>query len=86
VRSLRAHSPARIVVAVPVGAPDTCAELLHEADEVVCARSPEPFGAVGSWYEDFSQTSDDEVRDLLARAAREQGGASVSPRAQGGMP
>jgi putative phosphoribosyl transferase len=72
VRSLRAHSPARIVVAVPVGAPDTCAELLHEADEVVCARSPEPFGAVGSWYEDFSQTSDDEVRDLLARAAREQ--------------
>jgi predicted phosphoribosyltransferase len=76
VRSLRAHAPARIVVAVPVGAPDTCAELRDEADEVVCAHSPESFGAVGPWYDDFSQTSDDEVRELLARAARDLGGAA----------
>jgi putative phosphoribosyl transferase len=85
VRSLRAHEPARIVVAVPVGAPETCAELLDEADEVVCARSPEPFEAVGSWYDDFSQTSDDEVRDLLARAAREQGDRLESSQAEGGI-
>ena len=74
VQSLRAQGPARIVVAVPVGAPETCAEMRSEADEVVCARSPEPFEAVGAWYEDFAQTSDDEVRDLLARAAHELGG------------
>lgn len=87
VRSLRERMPARIVVAVPVGATETCAELRDEADEVVCARSLEPFEAVGSWYDDFSQTSDDEVRDLLARAARELGGAgaSASPQAEGGI-
>ena len=87
VRSLRAHDPARIVVAVPGGAAETCAALRSEADEVVCARSPEAFEAVGAWYEDFSQTSDDEVRDLLVRAAREiaAADASAAPRAEGGM-
>jgi predicted phosphoribosyltransferase len=69
VAALRQQGPARIVVAVPVGAPDTCAELEREADEVVCAQMPQPFYAVGVWYEDFTQTSDEEVRDLLARAA-----------------
>jgi putative phosphoribosyl transferase len=65
VEAVRAHGPARIVVAVPVGAPDTCGALRAIADEVVCARSPEHFNAVGQWYRDFSQTSDDEVRALL---------------------
>jgi predicted phosphoribosyltransferase len=67
VAALRQQQPARIVVAVPVGAPDTCAELNAEADEAVCARTPQPFRAVGLWYEDFSQTTDAEVRDLLVR-------------------
>lgn len=61
------RQPARIVVAVPVGATSTCHELGSEADEVVCLRSPEPFVAVGLWYRDFTPTSDDEVRTLLAR-------------------
>jgi putative phosphoribosyl transferase len=71
VAALRQRRPARIVVAVPVGSADTCAELREEADEVVCARTPEPFYAVGLWYDDFAQTTDDEVRDLLAQAAAE---------------
>lgn len=65
VQAVRAHAPARIVVAVPVGAPETCRELAAVADEIVCARTPEPFSAVGQWYRDFSQTSDTEVRELL---------------------
>ena len=68
VRALRAQQPARIVVAVPTAAAETCAQLRSEADEVVCATTPEPFRAVGTWYDDFSQTSDEEVRELLARA------------------
>lgn len=65
VNAVRAHAPARIIVAVPVGAPDTCRQLARIADEVMCARTPEPFSAVGLWYRDFSQTSDEEVRELL---------------------
>ena len=65
VQAARAQRPARIVVAVPVGAPETCRELAAIADEVVCARTPQPFSAVGQWYRDFSQTTDDEVRALL---------------------
>jgi predicted phosphoribosyltransferase len=65
VEAVRAHGPARIVVAVPVGAPDTCREFAEVADQIVCARTPEPFSAVGQWYRDFSQTSDAEVRELL---------------------
>jgi putative phosphoribosyl transferase len=68
VRALRTQAPQRIVAAVPTGAAQTCAMLRDEADEVVCATSPEPFDAVGLWYEDFSQTHDDEVRELLAQA------------------
>jgi putative phosphoribosyl transferase len=68
VRALRKESPARIVVAVPVAAADTCEQLRADADEVVCPETPEPFHAVGLWYEDFSQTSDQEVRDLLAQS------------------
>src|SRR2546428_1780968 len=65
VAALRSLDPARIVVAVPVAARETCETLRQEADEVVCARTPEPFYAVGLWYEDFEQTSDEEVGELL---------------------
>jgi predicted phosphoribosyltransferase len=65
--ALRQQKPARIVVAVPTASPDTCEALKAEADDVVCAITPEPFFAVGHWYEDFTQTTDDEVRELLAR-------------------
>ena len=65
--AVREQKPARIVVAVPVAATSTCEELREEVDETVCAETPEPFRAVGLWYEDFSQTSDEEVRDLLER-------------------
>jgi predicted phosphoribosyltransferase len=71
VAALRRQHPARIVVAVPVGAAETCAEFQDEADEAVCARTPEPFYAVGLWYRDFSQTTDEEVRELLERAAED---------------
>jgi predicted phosphoribosyltransferase len=69
VQAVRTQDPARIVVAVPVGAPDTCRELQSLADEVVCVRMPEYFRAVGLWYRDFAQTTDDEVRQLLQLAA-----------------
>jgi putative phosphoribosyl transferase len=69
VRALRRQRPASIVVAVPVGVGGTCEALAADADEVVCATTPDPFVAVGQGYEDFTQTSDEQVRDLLARAA-----------------
>jgi predicted phosphoribosyltransferase len=68
VTALRLEGPARIVVAVPVAAPETCAAFQHVADEIVCAETPEPFEAVGLWYDDFSQTTDDEVHELLEQA------------------
>lgn len=67
--ALRNKQPAQIVVAVPVGSPSTCAEFESEVDKVVCVVTPEPFWGVGQWYRDFSQTSDEEVRNLLGRAA-----------------
>jgi putative phosphoribosyl transferase len=72
VKALRQRGVARIVVAVPVGPADTCREFEDAADETVCASMPEFFQAVGQYYEDFSQTSDEEVRELLARAAQER--------------
>ena len=75
--ALRELGPDRIVVAVPTAAPETCDAFRDAVDEIVCAITPDPFYAVGLWYEDFSQTTDDEVRELLARAhplvAREHG-------------
>jgi predicted phosphoribosyltransferase len=68
IAALRQREPARIVVAVPVGSHETCAEFQEEADEAICAVMPEPFYAVGVWYHDFSQTTDDEVRHLLDEA------------------
>ena len=76
--ALRKLGPERIVVAVPVSAPETCDEIREEVDEVVCAVTPEPFRGVGLWYKDFSQTTDEEVRELLERARQ-----SVAQRAIG---
>jgi len=68
IRSLKSHAPARIVVAVPTAPPETCAALRREVDEAVCMMTPEPFYSIGSWYLDFSQTSDEEVVELLEKA------------------
>lgn len=69
--ALRQQQPGRIVVAVPVSAPQTCDEYRMGVDEIVCAVTPEPFYGVGQWYTDFSQTTDEEVRELLAKAQAE---------------
>jgi predicted phosphoribosyltransferase len=82
VMALRSQRPARIVVAVPVGAADTCNEFAAVADESVCARTPEPFFGVGRWYVDFAPPSDDEVRQLLCEGVGRPNGA-VPP---GGRP
>jgi len=66
--ALRADAPARVVVAVPVAARETCEEFRDLVDEIVCAETPDPFYAVGIWYEDFSQTTDREVHELLRAA------------------
>jgi putative phosphoribosyl transferase len=71
VRALRRQFPKRIVVAVPIAAPETCAQFVPEVDEVVCAATPEYFRAVGLWYDNFAQTTDQEVRDLLHKAQAE---------------
>jgi len=73
VQALGRLGPARIVVAVPAAPPETCEELRKSAEEVICAISPEFFRAVGYWYEDFSQTSDEEVRRYLHYAWADQG-------------
>jgi putative phosphoribosyl transferase len=84
VTALRSAHPARILVAVPVGASDTCAELKRVADDCICAATPEPFFGVGAWYLDFEQTSDDEVRQLLQQAAEPQ--AATGEGGRGRMP
>lgn len=68
ITALRKRNTAKIVAAVPVAAPQVCGALREAADEVVCARTPEPFYAVGLWYRNFSQTTDEEIRQLLERA------------------
>ena len=65
VKAVKQLGPARVIVAVPVGARETCARMAEFAEEVICARMPEPFSAVGEWYRNFVQTSDEEVRELL---------------------
>jgi predicted phosphoribosyltransferase len=81
IRALRERYPEQIVAAVPVAAAETCAEIALEADDVVCASTPEPFHAVGNWYDDFSQTSDEEVRELLdaSRAQEKASRAGSAP-------
>ena len=67
--ALRNMQPSKIIVAVPVAAAETCADFCSEVDEVTCDATPEPCMAVGGWYSDFEQTSDQEVRQLLDRIA-----------------
>jgi putative phosphoribosyl transferase len=76
VAALRQQNPAKIIVAVPVASADACELLSRKADEILCGSIPEPFHAVGLWYQDFSQTSDEEVKDLLQRTERLQHAAS----------
>lgn len=76
VAALRQEGPTKIVVAVPVAASEVCESFRTVADDIVCAATPNPFHAVGLWYEDFTQTSDDEVRELLERAQRRQHAAA----------
>jgi putative phosphoribosyl transferase len=71
-QALRAKQPKRIIVAVPVASKEACEEFGKYVDQIICLATPEPFYAVGAWYENFSQTSDDEVRELLERAARQR--------------
>jgi len=78
VAALRRLEPARLIVAVPTAAPSTCVDFSHEVDECICAITPDPFYAVGIWYGDFSQTTDEEVRDLLDQAASETATAQRS--------
>jgi predicted phosphoribosyltransferase len=72
VAAVRQQRPAKIVVAVPVAAASTCEEFKLEVDRLVCGLTPEPFHGVGEWFEDFSQTTDEEVRDLLDLASKSQ--------------
>jgi len=69
ISALRQQNPEKIVVTVPTAPADTCEELKGQADEVICAATPEPFYAVGLWYDDFAQTTDEEVKELMRRAA-----------------
>ena len=71
-QAVRQQGPGRLVVAVPVAPPETCEALASELDEVVCLATPDPFYGVGLWYEDFSPTSDTQVRELLERARSAQ--------------
>jgi putative phosphoribosyl transferase len=68
VLAIRLEDPARIVVAVPVAAAETCDEFREIVDDIVCSETPEPFQAVGIWYEDFAQTTDAQVHELLSAA------------------
>ena len=77
VRALQQQQPARLVVGVPVSSPETCQEFQTKVDDIVCAMTPRPFHSVGLWYDDFSQTTDDEVRDLLHSAANNQQPSAV---------
>lgn len=79
VAGLRQRGPRRVVIGVPIAPTSTCEELAPEVDDIVCAVTPEPFFAVGQWYEDFSQTTDAEVRELLDEAARERAAREGTP-------
>src|SRR6188472_2913111 len=78
VKALQQRGAGKIVVAVPVGPPDTCHEISKEADETICLSTPPFFQAVGQYYDDFSQTSDDDVRELLTRAAQSDNEGQLS--------
>jgi len=85
VLAVRQHAPARLIVAVPVGARDSCEALADVADEVVCPFMPEPFQAVGLWYDPMTQASDEEVCEILNRARTERS-LAIRQSAQTGSP
>ena len=68
IKAIRQQQPARIVVAVPISSPETCRDLAAQVEEIICVETPQPFCSVGLWYEDFPQTTDEEVRNLLKQA------------------
>jgi putative phosphoribosyl transferase len=78
ISALRQRQPARLVVAVPVGSPETCDALRAHVDDIICSIMPDPLYAVGLWYADFSQTTDDEVRELLKEASQHAAARSSS--------
>jgi len=80
--SLRLQKPGRIVVAVPVSSPETCDQFRSEVDEIVCLITPKHFQGVGLWYENFSQTTDEEVGELLKRATQQQRATSEQAKAK----
>jgi putative phosphoribosyl transferase len=79
-RAMRRRNPAHLVLAVPVAPPETIAQLRNEADEAICLETPDMLGAIGFYYRDFHQMSDEEVTDLLARGTADVGGAGPSER------
>jgi erythromycin esterase-like protein/predicted phosphoribosyltransferase len=86
IEALRQQKPARIIVAIPTASPETCEEMKAKADDVICAITPEPFHAVGRWYQDFSQTTDEEVSVLLSpQSALEKSNAAQSPKADSAL-
>ena len=80
IAALRQQQPKRVVVAVPVAAPETLRVLEREADEVICLATPSPFWAIGQWYQDFGQVEDAEVRQLLTNAEQLQDAANEAPQ------
>ncbi|HET6426339.1 MAG TPA: phosphoribosyltransferase [Planctomycetaceae bacterium] len=78
VAAVNRQKPAKLIVAVPVGAAETCRELRNETDETICFRTPAHFRAVGMWYQNFSQTTDDEVRTLLKQSGQHRASANTS--------
>src|SRR5947208_3466501 len=84
VAAIKQRQPTRIIIAVPTAAPSTCDEFAAEVDELVCVIRPEPFIAVGYWYRQFSQTSDEEVRSLLERANQGLPAVQQKPKRKSG--
>lgn len=74
VAAIREQNPKQIIIAVPVATPSMCREMENEVEEIICVKTPEPFISVGTWYDDFSQTTDEEVTELLSRAEKKQQG------------
>jgi predicted phosphoribosyltransferase len=68
VAAVKAQNPSRIVVGVPTAAPSTCRSIENEVDDIICSITPQPFKGVGAWYDNFSQTTDDDVGNLLEKA------------------
>lgn len=77
---IQPEHPARLIIAIPVAPAQTCTDLKTEVDDIVCLMTPEPFYAIGLWYENFAQTTDDEVRELLTRSLSQQHSVAETAR------